>query len=534
MRHPTLAHQPCVGAIDSIATTTRLRPVRLAAWSAASAERTSVSASLHRVRGAAYTETGRGEWLLWLGKARRAPDPQLQMAQLARSPAPRLLAPQPFRPIQYLGSKLRLLPEILAAVGDVAGGRTGHVCDLFSGSGVVSHALGAEAPVVAVDVQEYSRVLAAGLLRGASSQSLLECLAPGARRSASHAALEEAISPLATVEAACLEEAAAGDPARLDELIEHASLQRFAAGAASPPSWLAAPLSAAHRRLTERSPELRAGSQLTRLYGGSYFSFSQSIALDVLRRAIAALPPPAHDVALGALLSTASAVVNTVGKQFAQPIRLRKKDGSYRRILVERTLADRRGDVFAIYDDWLARWRSAVAPTPHDHRAVRSDYADFLSTWSEPIRAVYADPPYTIDHYSRFYHVLETLCLYDEPRLATMRKGGVPTVMRGLYRTERRQSPFCIPSAVEGAFEALFRGVAHQGAPLVLSYSPDRGDGTQRPRLLDLGSLTRMARRWFSRVETLALADHAHRKLNADPSNLDSLPDAEVLLRCWS
>lgn len=456
------------------------------------------------------------------------------MAQLARSPAPRPRTWQPFRPIQYLGSKLRLLPEILAAVGEAANGRAGHACDLFSGSGVVSHALGAYAPVVAVDVQEYSRVLASGLLHGASAQAAaLDRLSIEARRSASHAALEEAIAPLATLEAACLAEAAAGHPARLDELIEHASLQRFAAGAASPPAWLGAPLFAAHR-LFQRSLELRADSQLTRLYGGSYFSFSQAIALDALRRAIAALPPAEHDLALGALLSTASAVVNTVGKQFAQPIRLRKKDGSYRQILVERTLADRRGDVFTIYDDWLARWRSAVASTPHDHRAVRSDYADFLSSWHEPISVVYADPPYTIDHYSRFYHVLETLCLYDEPRLATMRKGGVPTVMRGLYRTERRQSPFCIPSAVEGAFEALFRGVAHQGAPLVLSYSPDRGDGTQRPRLLDLGSLTRMARRWFSRVETLVLADHAHRKLNADPNNLESLPDAEVLLRCWS
>ena len=30
-------------------------------------------------------------------------------------------------------------------------------------------------------------------------------------------------------------------------------------------------------------------------------------------------------------------------------------------------------------------------------------------------KIVYADPPYTRDHYSRFYHVLETISLFDSP-----------------------------------------------------------------------------------------------------------------------
>ena len=34
---------------------------------------------------------------------------------------------------------------------------------------------------------------------------------------------------------------------------------------------------------------------------------------------------------------------------------------------------------------------------------------------------VYADPPYTRDHYSRFYHVLETLALRDDPRFRLTR-----------------------------------------------------------------------------------------------------------------
>jgi adenine-specific DNA-methyltransferase len=45
---------------------------------------------------------------------------------------------------------------------------------------------------------------------------------------------------------------------------------------------------------------------------------------------------------------------------------------------------------------------------------------------------VYADPPYASVHYSRFYHVLETLVKYDYPELE----------FKGRYRGDRHQSPF--------------------------------------------------------------------------------------------
>ena len=80
---------------------------------------------------------------------------------------------------------------------------------------------------------------------------------------------------------------------------------------------------------------------------------------------------------------------------------------------------------------------------------------------------VYADPPYAFVHYSRFYHALETLCLYDYPELQV--KGG--SIVKGRYREERHQSPFCIRSQVEGAFVKLFSGVKDANANLALSYS---------------------------------------------------------------
>ena len=74
---------------------------------------------------------------------------------------------------------------------------------------------------------------------------------------------------------------------------------------------------------------------------------------------------------------------------------------------------------------------------------------------------MYADPPYTRDHYSRYYHVLETMSLRDNPEVSMtmIRAGGSPRVSRGVYRADRYQSPFCIKSQAAGAFEELCRGV---------------------------------------------------------------------------
>lgn len=440
-----------------------------------------------------------------------------------------------FRPIQYLGSKMKLLPDIVDALADVTVQKSGAICDLFSGSGVVAHALAAQAPVLAVDIQEYARVLASGILTGGLSRpGIIDEVVGVARSGAILASLLDTLQPIIALESECLREAQAGNPTRLHDLIDGASLARHAAGSKLASPWLARVLAGTAAGLRRLPAAMRTHTLVTRLYGGSYFSFKQAAALDALRAAIVATCSAVErDLGLGALLSAASAAVNTVGKQFAQPIRLQKKDGSFRPVLVEHTLHDRSMDVFATYADWGARWlRAASQTTGHEHRVVRADYAEFLWSSTDQVRAFYADPPYTIDHYSRFYHVLETLCLYDEPDLATMKRGGVLSIMRGLYRAERHQSPFCVPSTAIHAFDALFDGVKRFDAPLVLSYSPHRNDGAQRPRLLDLPTLVRMARQRFARVKIVPVREHTHRKLNADANNVAGLSDSEVLLVC--
>lgn len=100
-----------------------------------------------------------------------------------------------------------------------------------------------------------------------------------------------------------------------------------------------------------------------------------------------------------------------------------------------------------------------------EHKITALDFTEQLATL--PKCTVYADPPYCFVHYSRFYHALETLALYDYPEI--QEQGG--EVVKGRYREVRHQSPFSIQSQVLGAFHAMFKGVAKSQSNLVLSYA---------------------------------------------------------------
>ena len=143
---------------------------------------------------------------------------------------------------------------------------------------------------------------------------------------------------------------------------------------------------------------------------------------------------------------------------------------------------------------------------------------------------VYADPPYTRDHYSRFYHVLETISLWDDPGVSTTRiRAKTTTFSRGVYRADRHQSPFCIKSQAPGAFERLFSAVRDLQAPLVLSYSPYAIDSNAHPRVMTVEQITSLAAKYFTRVETISPGRISHMKLNTTRLNIDAATEAELI-----
>ncbi|WP_428977785.1 DNA adenine methylase [Lichenibacterium minor] len=112
---------------------------------------------------------------------------------------------------------------------------------------------------------------------------------------------------------------------------------------------------------------------------------------------------------------------------------------------------------------------------------------------------IYADPPYTDDQYSRFYHLFETIALYDTPQLSG----------HGRYRTDRFRTPFSVKSTSAEALNALASGISDLGSDLVLSY-PTNGliyqRGVDPEKILSLH---------FEKVDCLSTIEHSHSTFGA-------------------
>jgi adenine-specific DNA methylase len=436
------------------------------------------------------------------------------------------------RPIHYLGSKLRIINYVRNTI-DEADPSGGPVCDLFAGSGTVSLALSQTRNVIAVDIQEYSRVLCSALLKPINCETRsVERFIESTLSSKHSKTLSWAIEPLTNHEMKCMHVADNGNLEPLCELLENGSLIKFEQNAcAAKDSSLVSALKETDSRLRQVNMVSNPRALAIRYFGGIYFSYQQASQIDMILEAVAPLPMGQKDIFLAALLSTSSEVVNTIGKQFAQPLRPRLSSGKPKPELSRLVSRDRFVSVIDEYRNWLHRYL-ATPKTNRPHIVIRSDYKEALKRLRSKVSVVYADPPYTRDHYSRYYHVLETLCLRDNPTISTMRTNGKEQLSRGIYRADRYQSEFCIKSKAPVAFSELFSDVRQLNVPLVLSYSPYAVGSRSRPRLMTIEEILIIAKEYFGQIVELTPGRIAHSKLTNAEKTVEPSYDAEILLVC--
>jgi adenine-specific DNA-methyltransferase len=205
----------------------------------------------------------------------------------------------------------------------------------------------------------------------------------------------------------------------------------------------------------------------TLTYAWGYFGLNQAIDLDSIRFAIdvahegGEFNQDDRDWCLAALLRTACQLTGGPG-HFAQYLSGRSASG------LERLVRQRRRS------PWVQFLRELDQMRPHGSRAWRNTNRVFTQDALELLTleemdslngsVVYADPPYTRDHYSRYYHVLESLTLYDYPRVEA----------QGRYRDDRFRTPFSLKTEVSRSFRSLLAAIAEAGASAVISY-PSNG-----------------------------------------------------------
>lgn len=436
------------------------------------------------------------------------------------------------RSIHYLGSKLRMLEAIKESIDKVAP-KGGAVCDLFAGSGTVSKYLLQFGNVISVDIQKYSQVICE------ASMSLLETspdvndILLDIKNHTVSKALNRCFDELINYEKNCTAAAKCGNIAPLYEIIEHGSLYILDKEQTDElTSELKSLMNHSLSMLNKTVLLDTVDSMICRYYGGLYFSYEQAVNLDCIAHWVFEQNGLLHTKALAALLSTASDIVNTVGKQFAQPLKVRNSKGELKVSLLTKITTDRSEDVYTIFRKWLAYYFS-VGDSTHKYYTICDDYANALKKLKEyNVSVVYADPPYTRYHYSRYYHVLETICLRDNPEVSTTFPNGKGGISRAIYRSERHQSPFCIKSQAEGAFDVLFEKVKKLNVPLVLSYSPFDASKAVTPRLQTIDQLVEKAKQYFSQVEIVSPGEFTHSKLNSTEKNFEANHEAELLLVC--
>ncbi len=219
------------------------------------------------------------------------------------------------------------------------------------------------------------------------------------------------------------------------------------------------------RKICQQSEHL----PVTYSYGGYYFSPLQALQLDALR---VTLPSNATEraAALAALIQAAAQCAAAPGHT-AQPFKPTERAAPYL---------------------WEA-WRRDVPAHTHmaltsiaERKALVEGHSATLSA-SEAIEdlprgsVAFVDPPYSSVHYSRFYHVLETIS-----------KGRCSSVTgEGRYppTDERPSSHFSIPSKATAAFDNLLCRLAEREVRTIVTFpANEASNGLSGKKVEDMAS----------------------------------------------
>lgn len=382
--------------------------------------------------------------------------------------------------IKYMGSKSKIMDFVLEGINEVYAG--GAICDLFSGSASLAGALGQQCAVHSNDIQNYSSVIANTYSLAyqhkdfPSADSILNEAGNIVQRNQKSLGLKFDYKTINTIEDFNLVED------RQKELLNR-SFRR---------EW----------------------HLFVKNYSGTWWNLEQCLWIDAIREvADKYSTKPSYPIILSSLMFAMAYTSQGTG-HYAQ-YRDAKTDSSLSDILIyrRRNIQDY---FFRKYQETFS-WLPAKKPI-FKHKTTSLDFVDCLSSFEGG--TVYADPPYCFVHYSRFYHALETLVLYDYPELQI--KGG--KVVKGRYRENRHQSPFCIKTQVQSAFSDLFNGVKKSDSNLVMSYS--------NTGMISIEEVEELALKIFdNRSIELLFTDHQHMTLGRQKDRHREVKECLLLVK---
>ncbi|WP_083514211.1 DNA adenine methylase [Bradyrhizobium manausense] len=331
--------------------------------------------------------------------------------------------------MKYMGSKRVMLRNGLGKLLAQEVPQSSRFVDLFTGSGAVARHVAQmhEIPVLAADLQEYSVTLAGSVV--------------------------------------CRNRVLDGDQIWAGWL--SSATQYVQRARKRPPKFdsITKASVAAVRKWSEKQEEL----PITAAYGGHYFSASQALWLDALR---ANLPKgrEQRQLALAALIQTASQCAASPGHT-AQPFQPTKTGRRFIRESWQKEVPD------------LARRNLATLGAVAAKKAgiaIKAD-ANVLANTMSAGDLIFIDPPYSAVHYSRFYHVLESI--------ASGRPGLVSGVGRYPDSRRRPRSRYSVLTESADALTQLLETIANRGAKVIITFPEHEcSNGLSGARVQDIAS----------------------------------------------
>lgn len=387
--------------------------------------------------------------------------------------------------ISYMGTKRQLAPHIAHMIAD---DREGPLLDIFSGISAVSSFIAPARPVWCNDAQLFASTVAKAFFVAPgmppSTTATLALMKLDFNRN--RAALAKRFRNALARERKALEVRG------LLEVLE----------AQSAPNVQTSPKLNAERAALHRDPSAFPYRLFAITYAGGYFGFQQAIDIDSLRYAADELfrremiDDDTHRWLCLALCQAMSKVATTTG-HFAQYLSIKNNN-------LTRILAQRRRSVISEFSIALREFKPVNDKSLRkQNRVFRGDAIELLRRLNSRGRKrpsiIYADPPYSKDQYSRYYHVYETLLLYDYPEAAGT----------GRYRPDRFISPFSMKTKVESSIEEIISLSAQMQTKLVLSY-PVGGLLPDAER-----SIRKMLRRHYGTRGQVKRLNHRHSSMGA-------------------
>lgn len=432
-----------------------------------------------------------------------------------------------YKPIQYLGAKTRTL-DIIVSESKRLYHENSYIIDLFSGSGIVSQALYNNGmSVLANDVMGFCTDMSSCLLNVSKTKVSSKIIRDVIKSIRDFAINRDFIIPFKDYmdeEARLLQ---AEDLLGLKNL--YMQLPQVGNEKSSQSTQIKYILNNLGCEAYDNVP------LIANYYAGTYFGITQSIRLDAIRSNIEKIYNENHDMwayttMLTALYSTLSIIVHSAGKHFAQPILINNLDKE--KIKNKRLFENRKYDVDKLYIDFLNEivTKTEKGIIPSNNISLCYDIQDkaFEKQLNGlQISHIYADPPYTAQQYSRFYHIPEVVKDYRYPQLQLFRGH----ITQGLYPNNKFKSDFCSKTKAKDAFKTIFSIAKKKDCNLIISYSESQKNETGNERMVTRSDILSIAKEFLptTKVKQIGL-EFEYRQLNSSSKVVQNKEDKEFLI----